>query len=133
MRAVLVRRFDPAEALRLVARERISFLAGPPTFFVAMAGALGSPEVSRLDVSSIRLVSSGGASVTPAFVEQTAQTFHCRVKRTYGSTEAPTVTTSNNDDPFVEARDTDGRAVGEVELRTDRSRHRHGGGHRWAG
>ena len=41
-----------------------------------------------------RLVSSGGASVTPAFVEDTARTFDCRVKRTYGSTEAPTVTTS---------------------------------------
>jgi cyclohexanecarboxylate-CoA ligase len=117
MRAVLVRRFDPVEALRLVARERVSFLAGPPTFFVAMAGALGSPPAAGLDVSSIRLVSSGGASVTPAFVEETARTFACRVKRTYGSTEAPTVTTSGNDDPFEKARDTDGRAVGLVELR----------------
>jgi cyclohexanecarboxylate-CoA ligase len=117
LRAVLVRRFDPVEALRLVARERVSFLAGPPTFFVAMAGALGTPEATGLDVTSIRLVSSGGASVTPAFVEETAQTFHCRVKRTYGSTEAPTVTTSTNDDPMEAARDTDGRAVGRVELR----------------
>ena len=55
--------------------------------------------------------------MTPAFVEETARTFDCRVKRTYGSTEAPTVTTSTNDDPFEAARDTDGRAVGEVELR----------------
>jgi cyclohexanecarboxylate-CoA ligase len=117
LRSVLVRRFDPGEALQLVARERISFLAGPPTFFVAMAGALALPGSSGLDVSSIRLVSSGGASVTPAFVEETAQTFNCRVKRTYGSTEAPTVTTSTNDDPFAAARDTDGRAVGLVELR----------------
>src|ERR1700723_167020 len=114
LRAVLVRRFDPVEALQLVARERVSFLAGPPTFFVAMAGALGAAEASGLDVSSIRLVSSGGASVTPAFVEETAQTFACRVKRTYGSTEAPTVTTSTDDDPFEKARDTDGRAVGAV-------------------
>ena len=68
-------------------------------------------------MSSIRLVSSGGASVTPAFIEDTARAFDCRVKRTYGSTEAPTVTTSTNDDPFDRARDTDGRAVGEVELR----------------
>jgi cyclohexanecarboxylate-CoA ligase len=115
MRAVLVRRFDPAEALQLVERERISFLAGPPTFFVAMAGVLG--EGGSTDVSSIRLVSSGGASVTPAFVEETAHTFNCRVKRTYGSTEAPTVTTSTDDDPFEKARDTDGRAVGSVQLR----------------
>jgi cyclohexanecarboxylate-CoA ligase len=117
MRAVLVRRFDPSEALRLVARERISFLAGPPTFFVAMAGALADPSAAGLDMSSIRLVSSGGASVTPAFIEETARTFDCRVKRTYGSTEAPTVTTSTDDDPFEKARDTDGRAVGLVELR----------------
>ena len=39
------------------------------------------------------------------------------MKRTYGSTEAPTVTTSTDDDSFEKARDTDGRAVGEVELR----------------
>ncbi len=115
LRSVLVRRFDPEQALSLVARERISFLAGPPTFFIAMARALA--EGPGLDVSSVRLVSSGGASVTPAFVEDTARTFGCRVKRTYGSTEAPTVTTSTDDDPFEKARDTDGRAVGEAELR----------------
>jgi cyclohexanecarboxylate-CoA ligase len=116
MRSVVVRRFDPAQALDLVARERISFMAGPPTFFIAMATALGE-RTQPADLSSVRLISSGGASVTPAFVESTALTFDCRVKRTYGSTEAPTVTTSTDDDPFDKARDTDGRAVGEVELR----------------
>ncbi len=116
MRSVLVRRFDPAEGLALIGRERISFLAGPPTFFVAMA-ALLADDPGAADVSSVRLVSSGGASVTPAFVESTATAFGCRVKRTYGSTEAPTVTTSTDDDPAEMARDTDGRAVGEVELK----------------
>ncbi len=115
LRSVLVRRFDPERALALVTAEGISFMAGPPTFFIAMARALS--EGASADVSSVRLVSSGGASVTPAFVEDTARTFGCRVKRTYGSTEAPTVTTSTDDDPAERARDTDGRAVGEVELR----------------
>jgi cyclohexanecarboxylate-CoA ligase len=114
LRTVLVRRFDPDEALALVERERISFMAGPPTFFVAMAT---SQRARARDVSSVRLISSGGAAVTPAFVESTAEAFACRVKRTYGSTEAPTVTTSTDDDPFDRSRDTDGRAVGEVELR----------------
>ena len=40
MRSVLVRRFDAEQALSLVADERISFLAGPPTFFIAMGTAL---------------------------------------------------------------------------------------------
>jgi acyl-CoA synthetase (AMP-forming)/AMP-acid ligase II len=38
------------------------------------------------------------------------------VKRTYGSTEAPTVTTSGPNDSVERARDTDGRALGDVEL-----------------
>jgi cyclohexanecarboxylate-CoA ligase len=117
MRATLMRRFDPEQALALVARERISFMAGPPTFFIAMGSALGRSSGEAVDVSSVRLISSGGASVTPAFVEETARVFDCRVKRTYGSTEAPTVTTSTDDDPVETARDTDGRAVGHVELR----------------
>jgi cyclohexanecarboxylate-CoA ligase len=117
LRAVLVRRFDPLHALELVTRERISFLAGPPTFFVAMASAMEERGGIPSDVGTVRLISSGGASVTPAFVEATARAFDCRVKRTYGSTEAPTVTTSTNDDPFEKARDTDGRAVGLVQLR----------------
>jgi acyl-CoA synthetase (AMP-forming)/AMP-acid ligase II len=116
MRAVLVRRFDPEHALSLVEREQVTFMAGPPTFFIAM-GAVMAERGGGTDVSSVRLVSSGGASVTPAFVEETARIFECRVKRTYGSTEAPTVTTSTDTDPFERSRDTDGRAVGEVELR----------------
>jgi cyclohexanecarboxylate-CoA ligase len=117
MRSVVMRRFDAEKALALVAGEQISFMAGPPTFFIAMGGVLGEVPGARVDVSSVRLISSGGASVTPAFIEQTARVFDCRVKRTYGSTEAPTVTTSTHDDPFEIARDTDGRAIGHVELR----------------
>ncbi len=116
MTSVLVRRFEPEAALRLVETERISFMAGPPTFFVHLVAARESGAVP-VDTSSLRLISSGGAAVTPAFVESTARALHCRVKRTYGSTEAPTVTTSTHGDPHERARDTEGRAVGEVELR----------------
>jgi acyl-CoA synthetase (AMP-forming)/AMP-acid ligase II len=45
-----------------------------------------------------------------------AERFGCTVKRTYGSTEAPTVTTSIPGDPPDRARETDGHALGEVEL-----------------
>ncbi len=113
MRTVLVRRFDAAEALDLVDGERVTFMVGPPTFFVAMMAARTRPGAG----TSLRVVSSGGASVTPAFVEEASAAFSCRVKRTYGSTEAPTVATSTDDDPSDRARDTDGRAVGQVALR----------------
>ena len=117
MRAVLMRRFAADEALDLVSRYQVSFMAGPPTFFVAMAELLRTESRARELMQSVGLISSGGAAVTPAFVEATSQAFDCRVKRTYGSTEAPTITTSTAEDPFDKARDTDGKPVGYAELR----------------
>ncbi|HMQ28389.1 MAG TPA: fatty acid--CoA ligase family protein, partial [Acidimicrobiales bacterium] len=66
---------------------------------------------------SLRLISSGGAGVSPAFVGDAAERLGARVKRSYGSTEAPTVATTTAADTQAQAATTDGRAVGEVELR----------------
>ena len=114
MRTILMERWDPDEALSLIARERVTFMIGPPTFFVGLMGASGF-EPGR--VASLRLVSSGGAGVTPAFVEEAARTLDARVKRAYGSTEAPTLTTSRASDPLERAVHTDGRVVGAATLR----------------
>ena len=114
MRVVLMDRWSPAEALAIIEREGISFMIGPPTFFIGMLDTAGfSPAAVR----SLRLISSGGAGVTPSFVEWASERYGCRVKRTYGSTEAPTVTTSGPDDDPQRGATTDGRPVGEVELR----------------
>jgi acyl-CoA synthetase (AMP-forming)/AMP-acid ligase II len=107
-------RWDPEHALELIERERITFMIGPPTFFVSLMAA---PSFSAARVASLRLVSSGGAGVTEAFVEEASTRLGCVVKRTYGSTEAPTVATSLGTDAPDEARRHDGRAVGEIRLR----------------
>ncbi len=91
MTTVTMEAWDPGQALSLVENERVSFMVGPPTFFVGMRDDAGF-DPGR--VTSLRLLSCGGAGVTPAFVESAASVFGCTVKRTYGSTEAPTVTTS---------------------------------------
>lgn len=114
MRSVLMDRWDTGRALRLVEREQITFMVGPPTFFT---GLMGAGDLTPERVSSLRLVSSGGAGVSPAFVQRASATLDCRVKRTYGSTEAPTVATSRPRDPEEAARTTDGRSTGDAELR----------------
>jgi cyclohexanecarboxylate-CoA ligase len=114
MRAHLMARWDPEAALDTIERERITFMIGPTTFFVSLMSA---PDFATERVESLRLVSSGGGGVTPAFVEEASARFACLVKRTYGSTEAPTVTTSTEDDPREKARDTDGRSTGAARLR----------------
>jgi cyclohexanecarboxylate-CoA ligase len=114
MRTELMARWDPERALHLIETERISFMIGPPTFFVQLMGAPGfSPE----RVESLRLVSSGGAGVTPAFVMEATERLGARVKRSYGSTEAPTITSSTSRDSARRAAETDGRPVGACELR----------------
>jgi cyclohexanecarboxylate-CoA ligase len=114
--SVLMRRWDAEAALDLIERRRVSFMIGPPTFFVSLMHA---PNFSAEKVASLRLVSSGGAGVTEAFVEEASQQLQCVVKRTYGSTEAPTIATSTPDDTVDAVRRHDGRAIGAVELRID--------------
>jgi cyclohexanecarboxylate-CoA ligase len=113
-RAQVMPKWEPDAATGLIERERITFMIGPPTFFVALMGA---PGFRTERVESLRLVSSGGAGVTPAFVEDASARLGAHVKRTYGSTEAPTITTSTPDDSIVRARETDGRATGVARLR----------------
>ena len=91
MRTVLMARWDPERALQLVEHERITFMIGPPTFFVQLMAA---PGFTAERVATLRLVSSGGAGVTPAFVAEATERLGARVKRSYGSTEAPTITSS---------------------------------------
>jgi cyclohexanecarboxylate-CoA ligase len=102
-RTVFMARWDPSVALGLIESERVTFMVGPPTFFVSM---MQQPGFASERVASLRLISSGGAGVSEAFVREAEQAFGARVKRTYGSTEAPTVIT-------------DGHAIGPVELRVD--------------
>lgn len=116
MRTVVQAKWDPEAALQLIEDERVSLMIGPPTFFHGLREASG---FSTEAVRSMRLISCGGAGVTPDFVADTAEAFDARVKRTYGSTEAPTVTTSHAGDPKRFGRLTDGRPVGEVEVRLD--------------
>jgi len=116
VKAVLMPRWDPGAALDLIERESITYMVGPPTFFLDL---MDHPRCARDRVESLRFLSCGGTGVTPAFVERAGTELGCLVKRSYGSTEAPTVTTSRNDDPVEAMIGTDGRAHGATELRID--------------
>jgi cyclohexanecarboxylate-CoA ligase len=115
---VLMARWNPEHALELIEDERVTFMIGPPTFFVSLMAA---PGFSSARVASLRLVSSGGAGVTEAFVGEAEDRLGCVVKRTYGSTEAPTIASSRPEDDRTDARRHDGRALGAVQLRVSAS------------
>ena len=112
--AVLMDTWEPGRALELVARERIATMISTPVFMRTM---LDHPTFGTTDHSSLRLFSLGGAGVAPAMVREGAAAFDCWCKRTYGSTEYPTLTTGRlGDDPERDAT-TDGPLIGAAELR----------------
>lgn len=57
---VMLDRWDPAEALQLIARERVTVMSGVPTHFIDI---LRHPELAEYDVSSLRTGWIGGATV----------------------------------------------------------------------
>jgi cyclohexanecarboxylate-CoA ligase len=114
MRSVLMERWDVERGLHLIEAEDVSYMIGPPSIFTAM---METSTFSPTRVSSMRVISSGMMGITPAFVESARDGFGAVVKRSYGSTEAPTVSTCLNTDPEEQCRDTDGRAVGDAEVR----------------
>jgi acyl-CoA synthetase (AMP-forming)/AMP-acid ligase II len=113
MSVVLMEKWDPGRGVQLAGAHAISFMIGPPTLFLGMMEVPGM----RSSIGSLRVVSCGGTGVTPEFIERARGELGVTVKRTYGSTEAPTVTTSTAADSPEKARDTDGRSVGDAVIR----------------
>jgi fatty-acyl-CoA synthase len=88
---VMVRRFDPAQVLRLIAEERATSMFLVPTMANAL---LHCPELGRFDVSSMRQIVLGGAAATPALIGRMEEAFRCEVIAGYGLTETSPVATA---------------------------------------
>ena len=59
--------YDPEQAMRLIAAERITILPGAPTIYQTM---LDHPARAQHDLSSLRLAVTGAAVVPAALVER---------------------------------------------------------------
>ncbi len=113
--AVLMDRWDPGAALVAIELHRVTYMIGAPTFLQEM---LAHPEAARRDLSSLRLYSCGGASVPAELLRAARQRLPGLVaKRSYGSSEFPTIATTTASDALARGLDTEGRALDGVELR----------------
>jgi acyl-CoA synthetase (AMP-forming)/AMP-acid ligase II len=64
---VMMDRWDPAAALALIARERITLFQGPPSIFWDV---MNCPEFAEADISSVTNVGIGGQATPPNLLEQ---------------------------------------------------------------
>ncbi len=115
---VLMDVWDPGVGLELLERQHVDVMISTPVFMRSM---IDHSKFTHTDTSALRLFSLGGAGVAPAMVREGARAFGgargCWCKRTYGSTEYPTLTTGRaGDDPERDAT-TDGVVIGPAEIR----------------
>jgi len=88
----VVRKFDPAQVLHDIARDRIGFLSASPTILL---GLMRDPGFAGADLSSLRVCSSGSAALPEDTLRRWEAVTGCPVCEGYGQTEAGPVLTYN--------------------------------------
>jgi len=81
---ILLDGFDPAVMAQTIAKEKATLYAGVPAMHVAI---LRYPDLAKYDLSSLRVVASGGAPCPTPVIEEMMSRFGCLVWNGFGSNE----------------------------------------------
>ena len=84
-RAVLLDRFTAEDALSLIDTERVTYIPTAPASIIAM---LNAPELAQADLTSLRLVVSGGASCPVETIREYRQKMKGHFIELYGMLES---------------------------------------------
>ena len=87
--AVVTKRFDPAEYLRLVAKHKVTYSFLVPTMFSAI---LGLEDHQRYDTSSLKVLTSGGSPMPTPVKEAALKRFGPVLYEFYAATETLIIT-----------------------------------------
>jgi long-chain acyl-CoA synthetase len=82
----LLSRFDPERMLAMIGRDRLTFVSGVPTMWNAMLRAAGT-DLDPAGFASLRMASSGGASLPGEVLRAFEKRFGCEIREGYGLTE----------------------------------------------
>jgi long-chain acyl-CoA synthetase len=86
---VLMPKFDPTKVLQAIEKHRVSVFCGVPTMYQAL---LANPDLSKYDLTSIRVCISGASSLPPQVQKKFMQITGGLLAEGYGLTEASPVT-----------------------------------------
>ncbi len=112
--AVVMDRFDADTAVELIERERATVLVCVSTQFKMM---LNSPEVQRRDLSSLRVMFTGGEMIPYEAAREFEERTGAYVLNFYGANESGVVTGTRVQDPQHRRLSTAGRLVPGTEMR----------------
>ncbi len=109
----LLPRFDPAKALEIIARDRVTVFEGVPTMY---SGMLHQPADARPDVSTLRTCVTGGSAMPVEVLKAFEEAFACIILEGYGLSETSPVASFNH--PHAERKPGSiGTSLRGVELR----------------
>jgi long-chain acyl-CoA synthetase len=91
----LIPRFDPAKALEIVQRDKVTVFEGVPTMYAAI---LNVPDADSYDTSSLKICVSGGAALPVEVLRGFEEKFGCKVLEGYGLSETSPVASFNHPD-----------------------------------
>jgi long-chain acyl-CoA synthetase len=91
----MIPRFDPAKALEIIQRDKVTIFEGVPTMFSAM---LHCDSKDDYDVSSLRVCASGGSAMPGEVMRGFEEAFNCTVLEGYGLSETSPVASFNHPD-----------------------------------
>lgn len=112
---VLMPRFEAGLLLELVEQRRGTITLAVPTMLIAM---LEHPDCATRDLSSLRTIMSGAATVDPELIRRARQRFGCAFTNVYGQTEMHGIVTMTRlDDALADQTRTIGQALPHVEMR----------------
>ena len=111
---ILMRRFSPELMLDLIERERATVLCAVTTQFIMM---LNSPDLARYDLTSLRVLFTGGEAIPPQRAQEFEQQTGAVLLNFYGSNETGVLTGTRIDDSQQIRLNTGGRPVPEMNVR----------------
>jgi acyl-CoA synthetase len=111
---VLTEQFDAGETLRLIERHRVTVLAAVTSQFLML---LNHPAFAGTDLSSLRVMFTGGERVPFARAAEFEDRTGCAVLQFYGSNEAGPISVTSVADPRERRLRTAGRPVTGTDLR----------------
>ena len=88
---VMLPRFDPLVALRLMLQEKVTFFAGVPTMYWALLGALGDDVDVNALADSLRVAVAGGSALPVDIHRQFQARFGVTILEGYGLSETSPV------------------------------------------
>ncbi len=111
---IFMYRWDPVQAFQIIERERVNSTGGVPTIAWQL---LEHPERKNYDLSSLEVVTYGGAPAAPELVRKIRDEFGALPGNGWGMTETMATVTSHSSEDYLNRPDSCGPPVAVADLK----------------